>query len=101
LILGLAGVVTMPAAVVIAYRSPRVPMLDAVYGVPFAFVLGILAAGMARRAKRNLEWLALGESKTGVASIGVILGVLAVSLALTGALAVGFYEAIVYYQHHH
>jgi hypothetical protein len=56
---------------------------------------------MARRAKRNLEWLALGESKTGVASIGVILGVLAVSLALTGALAVGFYEAIVYYQHHH
>ena len=56
---------------------------------------------MARRAKRNLAWLRLDGRTTRAASAGVILGILALSLALTAALSVGFYEAIIYYQRHH
>ena len=98
--LGLAGVATIPAAVEVAYRSAQISLLEAAYAVPLAFVLGVVAAGMARRAKRNIEWLGLDARGTGVASTGVILGVLAVALALTAALSVGFYEAVEYYHRH-
>jgi predicted anti-sigma-YlaC factor YlaD len=91
----------MPAAVVVARQSKRIGLLDAAYAVPVAFVLGLLAVGMARRAKRNLAWLRLDGGGTRAASAGVVLGVLAVSLALTAALSVGFYEAIHYYQSRH
>jgi hypothetical protein len=100
-VLGLAGVATMPVALEIAYRSPRISLLQTAYAVPLALVLGVLAAGMARRAQRNIEWLGLDRRGTGVASAGVILGVLAISLALTAALSVGFYEAVEYYHRHY
>jgi phosphoglycerol transferase MdoB-like AlkP superfamily enzyme len=101
LALGVAGVATMPAAVILAHQSHQFTIMDASYAVPIAFVLGLLATGMAARAKRNLAWLRLDEGGTGVASAAVVLGVLALSLALMAALSVGFYEAIRYYQHHH
>jgi hypothetical protein len=91
----------MPAAVVVARQSHRVALLDAAYGVPVAFVLGLLAVGMGGRARRNLAWLRLDGRAPRAASIGLVLGVLALSLALTAALSVGFYEAIRYYQRHH
>jgi hypothetical protein len=99
--LGLAGVLTLPVAVEVARRSTRVALLDAAYAVPLAFVLGVVALEMARRAKANIRWFRLDGRGTGVASIGVVLGLLAVCLALAAALSVGFYEAILYYQRHH
>ncbi len=101
LVLGAAGVATMPTAVILAHRSHTFAILDASYAVPLAFVLGVLATGMASRAKRNLVWLRIDEGGAGVASAAVVLGVLALSLALMGALSVGFYEGLRYYQHHH
>ena len=100
-VLGLAGVLTMPAAVIVARQSPRVALLDAAWGVPVAFVLGVLAMGMGRRAKRNLQWLRVDERGSGVASTGIVLGVLALALALMCALSVGVYEGVLYYQHHY
>jgi peptidoglycan/LPS O-acetylase OafA/YrhL len=100
-LLGLAGVLTMPAAVAVARQSPRIALMDAAYAIPLAFVLGVLATGMARRAKRNLEWLSLDGGGTSVASTGVVLGVLGLALALTCALSVGVYEGVLYYQHHY
>jgi len=100
-VLGLAGVLTMPAAVIVARRSHRLELLDAAFAVPLAFVLGALALGMASRAKHNLRLLRLDGSGVGAASAGVILGILALSLSLMAALSVGFYEAVLYYQHHH
>jgi hypothetical protein len=89
---------TMPAAVVVSQQAQRVGLIDAAYGVPVGFVLGVLAVGMGRRAKKNLAWLSLDGRGTGVASSALVLGVLAIALALTAALSVGFYEAIQYYQ---
>lgn len=99
--LGLAGVLTMPAAVVVADRSQRVSLLDAGYAIPLALLLGVLATGMGHRAKRNLEWVRLDGRGSAVARVGRTLGVLALALAFTAALSLVFYEAILYYQRHH
>jgi hypothetical protein len=99
--IGLAGVVTMPAALAVWREWHRIALLDTAYAVPLGFVLGVLAVGMATRAKRNIVWLSLDDRGGGIASVGMILGILAVSLALMAALSVGFYEAVQYYQSHH
>jgi hypothetical protein len=90
--------VTLPAAIEAARRSTRIVLLDAAYAIPLAFALGLLAVIMARRAKHNLRWFSLREGGTGVASAALIAGMLAVCLALTAALSIGFYELVLLYQ---
>ncbi len=98
LLVGSAGALTLPAAVELARRSQRVALIDAAYAVPLAFLLGLTAVVMARRAKRNLEWLRLRDGGTGIASAGLVLGTVAVCLAISAALAIGFYELVLLYQ---
>jgi hypothetical protein len=98
LVLGVTGVLTLPAAVDAARRSERVALLDAAYAIPLAFLLGLVAVIMARRARNNLRWLRLREGGTAVASTAVVLGMLALCLAVTAALSVGFYELVLLYQ---
>jgi hypothetical protein len=90
----------MPAAIDLARRSHRVALLDAAYAVPLAFLLGLVGLVMAKRARDNLRWLRLQEEGTAAARVGMILGLLAVCLALIGALSVGFYEAWLVYERH-
>ncbi len=92
------GVLTLPAAIEVARRSERVALLEASYAIPVGFVLGLVSALIARRARDNLRWLRLREGGTRIASAGVIMGALAVCLALTAALSVGFYELVLLYQ---
>jgi amino acid transporter len=99
LLLGLVGLLTLPAAIEVSRRSHRVELLDAGYAIPLVFILGFAALVMARRARENLRWLRLRDEGTGVASTAVILGALAVCLALTAALSIGFYELVLVYQH--
>jgi hypothetical protein len=99
LLLGLAGLATLPAAVEVSRRSPRVELLDAAYAIPLAFLCGLVALIMARRARENLRWLRLREGGTGVASAAVVIGLVTVCLAVTAALSVGFYELVLLYQH--
>jgi hypothetical protein len=89
----------MPAAIEVAARSKRIGLLDAAYAVPVAFLLGLVALIMARRARRNLRWLQLREGGTSVASAGVLVAAVTVCLALAAALSVGFYGLVVLYQH--
>jgi hypothetical protein len=100
LLLGLLGVLTLPAAVEVSRRSARVGLLDASYAIPLAFALGLAAAIMARRARRNLRWLDFADRGTRLASLAVVVGTVALCLALTAALSVGFYELVLFYQHH-
>jgi drug/metabolite transporter (DMT)-like permease len=90
----------MPVAIEVARRSQRVSLLDTAYALPLAFLLGLVGLLMAKRARDNLRWLRLREGGTGPARIGMILGLLAVCLALVGALSVGFYHAWLVYEHH-
>jgi hypothetical protein len=99
LLLGLGGLATLPAAVEVSRRSPRVDLLDASFAIPLAFLLGLVALVMASRARQNLRWLRLRDGGTGVASTAVVIGLVAVCLAVTAALSVGFYELVLLYQH--
>jgi CHASE2 domain-containing sensor protein len=98
LLLGIAGVLTLPVAVEVTRRSGRLALLDAGFTIPLALVLSFVALIMARRARQNLRWLRLREGRTGVASAAVIIGLVGVCLALTAALSVGFYELVLLYQ---
>jgi len=89
----------MPAAIEVAARSKRIGLLDAAYAVPVAFLLGLVALIMARRARRNLRWLQLREGGISVASAAVLVAAVTVCLALAAALSVGFYGLVVLYQH--
>jgi hypothetical protein len=99
LVLALAALAALPAAVELTRRSQRIDLLDAGYAIPVAFLLGLIALIMARRARENLRWLRVREGGTGVASAAVILGGVAVCLAVTAALSIAFYELVLLYQH--
>jgi hypothetical protein len=99
LVLAVLGLLTLPAAVEASRRSTRISLLDAGYAIPLAFLLGLVALIMARRARNNLRWLRLTEGGTAVASIAVILATVVLCLALTAALSIGFYELVLVYQH--
>ena len=97
--LAVLGLLTLPAAVEVSRRSARISLLDAGYAIPVAFLLGLIALIMARRARENLRWLRLLEGGTGVATTAVILAAIVICLALTAALSIGFYELVLVYQH--
>jgi hypothetical protein len=90
----------MPAAIDVARRSQRVTLMDAAYAIPLAFLLGLVAVVMGKRARDNLRVLRLRGGGTAPARIGMILGLVALCLALAAALSVGFYEAWLVYEHH-
>ncbi|MDX6399827.1 MAG: hypothetical protein QOF27_433 [Gaiellaceae bacterium] len=99
MLLGLASLLTMPAAIEVAARSKRIDLLNTAYAVTLAFVLALVALVMARRARNNLRWLQLRENGTGVAGVAVLLAAVALCLAIVAALSVGFYGLVVLYQH--
>ena len=99
LLLAVLGLLVLPAAVEVSRRSTRIGLLDAGYAIPVAFLLGLIALIMARRARENLRWLRLREGGTGVATAAVILAAIVICLALTAALSIGFYELVLVYQH--
>jgi hypothetical protein len=88
----------MPTAIEVARRSQQVALLDAAYAVPAGFLLGLIGLLMGKRARDNLRWLTLDEGGEGVARVGMVLGLLALCLALMAALSVGFYEAWLVYE---
>jgi len=98
LLLGVAGLLTLPVAVEVTRRSGRLALLDAGFAIPLAFVLSLVALIMARRARQNLRWFRLQQGGTGVASAAAIIGLVGLCLALTAALSVGFYELVLLYQ---
>jgi hypothetical protein len=98
-VLGIAGLLTLPAAVEVTRRSNQIRLLDAGYAIPLAFLLSLIGLVMARRARRNLQWLQLREGRTRVATTAVAVGAVALCLAVAAALAVGFYALVVVYQH--
>jgi hypothetical protein len=99
LVVGLAGLLTLPAAIEVSRRSKRIGLLDAGYAIPLAFLLGLVAIVMARRARTNLRWLELRGGGTRIATAAVVVGAVGLCLAAAAALSVGFYELVVLYQH--
>jgi hypothetical protein len=88
---GILSLAAMPAGVVLARESQRVTLRLATISIAVALVLGWIAVVLARRAREQIQ-LTLGRAGgEGAARVGRALGILGVLLAITAALAVGFW----------
>jgi hypothetical protein len=76
-----------------------VGLLDTAYAIPLAFALAVVSLVMARRARHNLRWLSVRDGGTAMAQAAVVVGTIALCLAVAAALSVGFYGLVVVYQH--
>ena len=91
MVAGLVAVATIPAAVVASEVLASMELLHAAFAVPAAAVIGLFALALAGRALRQVQLTVgrVGGERT--AAAGRLLGLLAVYLALTAALALGFF----------
>ena len=89
--LGVFAIVCVPAAIVVAERVASLRLLDAAAAIPVAIVAGVCAFVLGTRARRRSEFTLgrVGGATAGRA--GRWLGLLGIYVALTAALAVGFY----------
>jgi hypothetical protein len=91
LALGLLAVLAIPVAILVTDWRNDLRLLHAGVAVPVAGILGIVAIGLARRARTRLERTLGRAGGAGSARLGRIFGWLGLYLALIGAIALGFY----------
>jgi hypothetical protein len=93
-LLGLVAVAAVPAAVLLARRTPGIALIDAAWAIPFAFAAGVGALLCARGAKGAIVRSLERAGGRGRIRAGRILAVAGISVALSAAIAVGFYELL-------
>lgn len=93
-LLGTLAAIAIPGAVVVARSTAGVRILDAVWAIPFALVLGVAALFAARgaRTRRRVTLERAGGARR--LRAGVILAVAGLCFAASGLIAVGFYELL-------
>ena len=90
-VLGALAVLAIPAAVGAAALTSRVTLLRSLYAsVPAAFVLGLASVGAYRRARSRLQ-RSVRRSGRRVVAAARLLAFAGLYVAVTGALALGFY----------
>jgi hypothetical protein len=98
-VVAVVALLAVPAAVALARVRTGVHLLDAFYAIPVGFALGLCALGFARGARGRMDWTAGRAGGTRRIRLARILGVLAVCLAITAAIAVGVYEFLLRLEH--
>jgi hypothetical protein len=97
-LVGAAGVLAVPAAVALAEQSPRVGLIDAAWGIPVATALGFLALGASNLARVRVQRTAGRAGGEGRVRAARILAVVAICIAVTAAISVGFYELLLHFE---
>jgi hypothetical protein len=92
---GLLAVAAVPVAVLLSRQTTGVRLLDAVWAIPAAGLCGIAALLFARGARGRIRRTLEQAGGAGRARLGRILGVAGLCVALSAAIAVGFYELLV------
>jgi hypothetical protein len=94
-LLGVLAVAAIPIAVGAAWVSPAIALLRSLeIGVPAAFVLGLVAVSVARRARYRVE-RTVARPGAGVVRAARFLAWTGLYFAATGAIALGFYGLLV------
>ena len=89
--MGLLALAAMPVGVYLSQRLEGVRLFDAGYAAPVAAVLGIIALALGGHARRRVQ-LTLGRvGEDGLARAGRFMGGVALYVAVTAGLALGFY----------
>jgi len=97
-LLGAVGVLAVPAAIVLAQRSKGVALIDAAWGIPVALGLGFLAIGASNLARVRVQRTVGRAGGEGRARAARILGAVAICIAVTAAISVGFYELLLHFE---
>ncbi len=96
---GILGVAAVPVGVALSARIAGVTLVDAAWAVPVAAAGGVGALLFARGARGRIQRTLERAGGGGRARLGRILGVAGICIALSGAIAVGFYELLVRLEH--
>jgi peptidoglycan/LPS O-acetylase OafA/YrhL len=94
IVLGAIGVAAIPVVVYLSQRSQRIGLLDAAWAIPVAFCSGAGALLFARGARGKIAWSLERSGGRMRIRTARLLGVLAICIALSAAIAVGFYELL-------
>jgi hypothetical protein len=81
--------------VVLSGRLAGVDLVEAAWAVPVAAAAGVAALLFARGARGRIQRTLERAGGAGRARVGRILGIAGICVALSGAIAVGFYELLV------
>ena len=94
LLLGLVAAAALPAGIALAEVLQRIDLLEAAAGIPVAAVAGVAALVLARGARERLRRTFGRIGGRWPARVGRVLGALGVAMALSGSIAVAFYEVL-------
>ena len=91
---GLVAVLAVPAAVVVSRRSSEFTLVDAAWAIPVAAAFGVAALLFARGARGRIRATLERARGRARARAARVLGVAGICLALSAAIAIGFYELL-------
>jgi hypothetical protein len=94
MVFGVAAVLAIPAAVVLAWQTAGIGLLDASWAIPAAAIFGLAALLFVRGARGRIRWTLERAGGMGRIRLGRILGVAGLCVALSASIAVGFYELL-------
>jgi hypothetical protein len=99
LIAALCGVLVVPAAVAASRQTGKIHLLDAVWAIPIGMALSVAALLLARGARGQIRRTLERAGGAGRLRATRWLAIAGVCIALSSAIAVGFYELLVRLEH--
>ena len=93
-LVGLLAVAVLPAGIAVAELRPEVELLDAAFAIPLAALGAVGTLWLARRARRRSDRTLGRVGGRRTATAGRVLGVIALCLSISGAIAVATYYAL-------
>jgi hypothetical protein len=93
-VLGGIAALAVPVGIVLARESTGVSLLTASWAVPIAAVCAVVALLLARGARTQIRVTLERAGGQGRTRAAVYLAIAGISFALSGAIAVGFYELL-------
>jgi hypothetical protein len=96
-IVGLAGVLAVPAGVALARYSERVTLVQAGVSAAVGALLGLYALLLSSRGRETLARTLGRSGGSGAVRVGKALGVLALCLAATAGVALGSYALLIFF----
>jgi peptidoglycan/LPS O-acetylase OafA/YrhL len=93
-VLGLLGVLVIPAGILVARQYATIGLLDAAWAIPVAMLCAVGALLFVRGARGRIRLTLERAGGSGRIRLGRILAVAGICVALSASIAVGFYELL-------
>ena len=99
LVAALCGLIAVPVAVLLSRQTGKIHLLDAVWAIPVGMALSVGALLFARGARGQIRRTLERAGGTGRLRATRWIAVAGICVALSAAIAVGFYELLVRLEH--